>query len=356
MKFIKLFEAFESTKLSKTLGFIKDEANKKLFMESLNKVVEYLDFPLSKLNDQFFQYLPFNKALVLNKAEGGGDAGAKQPENGVNWVKFWFSKDGEYIETTVADGTAHASIIKLDREEAIKIFGQEGQKLLKTGTPVRLNCIEDDTSTTDGHIFIDGDSFYFIHNNERLRRPHPQHRGRGGSSDLTEWRKYGRYSWFINLGDFNYLEIPNEPDDSDPYVFNLKADEPQGYSITKKDLIGANFALVLDFQALLKSEFKPVEKIRGERHISKLGATALMKPEEIKSMNINRYMEEIIKRTKTPTELSKANLIVARLLGGRYLGLQILMGGLSEEFTEFIHSLCFLGIPISGLMPMIGRI
>ena len=38
MKYIKLYEAFESDKLSKTIGFIKEKEDRKRFLEDIKKV------------------------------------------------------------------------------------------------------------------------------------------------------------------------------------------------------------------------------------------------------------------------------------------------------------------------------
>ena len=65
LKYLKLFEAFESTKLSKTLGFI-DSRSRKDFLYLLDYISSNLDFPKSEFSDDLFEYLPFNKALRKN--------------------------------------------------------------------------------------------------------------------------------------------------------------------------------------------------------------------------------------------------------------------------------------------------
>lgn len=64
--YIKLFEAFESEKLSKTLKFI-DKDSKSKFLSILKSIANSMDLPYSKYSDDYFQYLPFNKALQLNQ-------------------------------------------------------------------------------------------------------------------------------------------------------------------------------------------------------------------------------------------------------------------------------------------------
>ena len=54
MKFIKLFEAFESTILSKTLNYVSGESKEK-FLNAVGAICNKYDFPDSKLNDSFSQ-------------------------------------------------------------------------------------------------------------------------------------------------------------------------------------------------------------------------------------------------------------------------------------------------------------
>ena len=54
MKFIKLFEAFESTLLSKTLNYVKGESKSK-FLDGVKAICNKYDFPENKLNDSFFE-------------------------------------------------------------------------------------------------------------------------------------------------------------------------------------------------------------------------------------------------------------------------------------------------------------
>lgn len=72
MKYIKLYEAFESEILSKTLKFLSNKGKSDL-LERLKSIANSIDMPLSKYSDDYFQYLPFNKALELNYNPLAGD-------------------------------------------------------------------------------------------------------------------------------------------------------------------------------------------------------------------------------------------------------------------------------------------
>ena len=142
MKYLKLFEAFESTILGKTLAFIKDEESKKQFMSELNKICSSIDYPKSELKDEYFQYLSFYPALKVSaktgdepcearsadsypeyavdgsKCEAGKvlrkwgartreaqcvicrGTGVKPKKPEIKLIKFWFSTEGKYITAT----------------------------------------------------------------------------------------------------------------------------------------------------------------------------------------------------------------------------------------------------------------
>ena len=137
IKSFKLFEAFKSDKLSKTLAFINKDSKGK-FLEQLKTIANKIDLPYSEYSDDYFQYLPFRKALKLNQNINDAPCDAKSIDafpdhyvpgavcggtgrldrkwgrtvrnvvcpvcNGtgvkpkttfdIKWIKFWFSKDG----------------------------------------------------------------------------------------------------------------------------------------------------------------------------------------------------------------------------------------------------------------------
>ena len=137
LQYIKLFEAFDSNILAKTLGYIKDKTEKQNFLSTIKSICNQINYPVSQLNDDFFDYLPFKKAL--EKADMTGDepceatsksefpqyavegekctngkikrqwgartrevacpvcggSGVKPKKSEVKLLKFWFDKDGK---------------------------------------------------------------------------------------------------------------------------------------------------------------------------------------------------------------------------------------------------------------------
>ena len=60
LKNIQIFEAVESNILSKTLGYICSE-DRITFMNQLKKMCKSINFPLSKISDEYFEYLDLLK-------------------------------------------------------------------------------------------------------------------------------------------------------------------------------------------------------------------------------------------------------------------------------------------------------
>ena len=136
LKYIKLFEAFDSIQISKTLKFVKKE-DKPEFMKALKSITKGIDAPLSALNDKNFQYLPYKKAIAIktdsdkvkcSNCNGEGKisktwgssirrvncptcngAGLVDPKPKLKYFKFWFNSDGSFIGTTAIDGLYHIS-------------------------------------------------------------------------------------------------------------------------------------------------------------------------------------------------------------------------------------------------------
>jgi len=146
LKYLQLFEAFESQKLSKTLKFI-NKVSSENFMQGINRIANRFDFPISKFNDDMFEYLPFKSALKKNApppkqperevcnresdwipgefcqggrvkrtwgehtrmtecpgCRGTGFKPLKKIQPDVSLVKFWFDKDGNWVTVTGCDG------------------------------------------------------------------------------------------------------------------------------------------------------------------------------------------------------------------------------------------------------------
>lgn len=145
LKYIKLYKAFESLiteafgadHLNKVFNYLKDSSSKNRFKNDIISVASHIDAPVTLISDEYFQYLPYKKAIKSNvsleqidcpSCEGTGsikrawgrgfrtlkcdkcDGGGKvNPAGKLKYLKFWLNSKGEYIGTTAVDGNYHAN-------------------------------------------------------------------------------------------------------------------------------------------------------------------------------------------------------------------------------------------------------
>jgi hypothetical protein len=365
MKYIKLYEAFESVKLSKTLQFI-NSADRENLINNIKKVCQKIDFPFSQLSDEYFEYLPFRRALLKSdmtgdesceatsekefpeyavpgaKCEGGklrrlwgartrevvcpvcSGTGVKPKKSELKLLKFWFDKDGKYLTTTAVDGLVRASKNRTSYSRNLSNFDIDGRNLrisevreLTTGQPVYLNCNQ---GTGVGYVFRERDRVYVVQDFASGSSPYYASR--------SEWQKFGQYCWQIdNSDDYNEikkLKLREDADEVDPYTWNVGIDNSRwNYGDinlrfdVENNIKDANFALILDFGKIKKSDFKTKTEISGERQENREGALALQKDADIKSANIKRYMANLAKSVDIVSDLSNVNKLIKRYLGGR---------------------------------------
>lgn len=401
MKYLKLFEAFDSQIMSKTLGFIKNTNDKRNFMELLKNLCETIDLPFSKLSDEYFEYLPFKRAL--EKSDMTGDEPCKWtsrkefPEYAVEgakcesgklkrmWgsrvrevecphcngtgiepkvpelklLKFWFDKEGKFITTTAVDG-----LVKKSRGFVKEQVGTNFSTNLNDYKVVKYNLSLRDIEDLEIGDFVffqspeNGSGVAYVYRNNRDGRTYFLQDFAAGSDPGYEthhlWSRIAPFSWVIVSGreyiKVNKLKLKSEvkkeeeeESEIDPYTWNTKVNisrlrispsEGSIYSLIKD----ANFAIVLDFGKLDKAVFKTKSQIEEEREESKKGALAFVKPEDIKTQNIKRYLEEIAKRSDITSDISNVNKVAKRFLGG-HLVLFLINGDSSRfdrQFTNLI--------------------
>jgi hypothetical protein len=361
LKYIKLFEAFDSEKFSKTLAYITD---KNEFLSKIKNICNIYDYPYSQLNDDLFDYLPFNKALkkadVIDdepcdatsigefddsgldgeKCESGkikrkwgerervvscpkcNGTGIKVKRPGdIKMVKFWFTKDGELVGTTAVDGINRNISEKMSNDINDYTIGdtiaKRKLKSLPTGTFVKLDY--------NGWYGRNSDIICYIINENRTVYG-IQNKVNGSSPwRYSNWNKINDYSIELTQDSVNNIKmlIPNNVN-SDPYNINVGVDVSRYSSleintrIDVKELIkGAHFALILDLTKLKKSGYKSVSKIKSERSDLKSGAISLLSDEEIRNTNIKRYLDKISKDINITDDIKNISKFVKRLLGFR---------------------------------------
>lgn len=368
LKYLKLFEAFESEKLTKTLGYINQESREKL-INTLKKVCKTLDFPVSELKDSFFQYLPYQKALDLQYTRvskpceqtsvaefepgvgidgercqsgkikrlwGGririvdcpkcGGTGVEPQKSQVKLLKFWFTKEGEMTATTGVDSISVPSLEKINKIS----FNINDYNI---GAPVsrtqRYELIHGDfvlaqLRSRGGeimcYVYRQREDIYLLQNEYD-----------GGEPSGHVWKDIAPLSWEITNWDLVSLKKttpkvrPKVEPEIDPLSFNKEVFfNYRGMNIVnntreevKKNLSGAHFGLILDLDKLKQNPFKTGTEIQDERTDLRKGSLKLLKDSEIKALNIERYMQEIAKRSDIISDINKLPKVISRLIGGK---------------------------------------
>ncbi len=371
LKYIKLFEAFDSNILTKTLGYIKDKSEKKKFLETIKSIFSGIQYPVSKLNDDFFEYLPFKKAIEKAAMTGDdpceatsksefpqytvegekctngkikrqwgegirevtcpvcGGSGVRPKKSEVKLLKFWFDKDGNSKGVTAVDGVIRPSSIimgafsrNLSDYEVVKPLRLEDIKGLKTGSIIK--------TTIEGNqlicsLFKEGDRVYAIQSSVSLN---------GSTPNSSSWKDIGRYSWRLDRGEFGNayllkLIVKGEDDESkkeiDPYEWNVGLYSRRNYAALQIDtstdvrnqIKDAHFAIILDFGKIKKSEYQNTEDIKDERETSKSGSK--LDPNQsddyIRKQNIERYISNLSKNLDISSDITNCDKLISRSLG-----------------------------------------
>jgi hypothetical protein len=305
LKYIKLFEAFDSSKVSGVISYIK---NKDKFINTLKLVCNTIDFPYSKLSDDLFEYLPFKKAL--NKKAIDQNIGE------ISLIKFWFDVNGNYLEMTGVDGIKRS--VYLDTNPNSYTLGKELSREdyddIATGTIIQIDL---DGDKVVGQIYYDRGSKYLIQNKREGDEPYS-----------NDWKLIAKKSWALSRFNFEnaYILIPNtkEEEEEDPYSHNvLLSAYNNGFSPSNEDvrkyINSAHFSLILDIKKLKKSEVNST-LIKKDRRDAKKGSLALKSDEVIRGENIGRYVDKISKSSSISgnlDDLKSTGKMITRILGGR---------------------------------------
>jgi hypothetical protein len=373
MKYIKLYEAFQATILSKINKYLKttgvSDRNKKKFLDDLNTIFGSYEIPIDKIQDSDIIYKSRRELYPIKSPEFDN-------EFGICGIKFWFSKDGEYLGKT-AIGNYKQSEMSSDEnnllpEELLKKIrdGYLGDRY-KTGnlTPVNkdldsysqlstgmeviaylyedpweYNYDENDVNRwveplTDGTIYISGDQIFMIHENMEADGSYPS------DADSGQYGQYGDYGWGISnltrvFNDHHYLSIyePSdkplnfisnngvEVDSDDPDIFNLDLTKDgnvtrfktKNFNRIKND---ADFGIFINLDSILKrGGYEKISDTKLKRQEAKsgiIGGPHGLSNDELKEINIKRYADLLITRYGISSEgvdFDKLNISLSNLL------------------------------------------
>ncbi len=377
MRYISLYEAFESSTISKIVKYLTNKISKndsKKFVNSLKKLKSIYDFPIDKISEDVVEYISTKKALKIDNR--------KEIFNtwGVFCVKFWFSLDKGYIGYTgVGDkrmefnkyknnrgnrnrDTEHFTIDDIDyikntlnvKTGKLKRLKYDDYRNIRHGDQVIgfFNESRSRRTLDKAKIFLDGDLMYAIQGVSSGTDPQYDHI----SIDETNWRDWGRYSWSIGdryspnsdhrclykyTPDNNPLSIEgfdiNNSDDPSPFDFNLPMtsrgelvnwgddNHSLGGSYDWEPIENSDFCIVFYLDNMLDPDkasfYEKPSQISKQRSEDKEGATKLMTDADIKKQNIDRYLRKLINKmgiSKDTMDLRNLQKFISTILCGDY--------------------------------------
>lgn len=362
LKHIQIFEAFESKILSKTLGYI-NTSDKSSFMDRIKRLCKTIDFPLSKMSDEYFEYLPFKSALARAAMTGDepceatsksefpefavdgqnctngkikrqwgartrdvvcpvcGGSGVKPKRSEVKLVKFWFTSEGKWVSTTLVDGITRAG------------KNIPGSKFSANYSDYTIGRSISDANQLNGgemvSVVLGSDQVIAYIYKERNRCYAIQDVKSGSSPGDSGWRKFGRYSWSLGYGEYSNLKLvtpkvkAEDKEEVDPYTWNVGVDfsysgiRPTPSTDVQSQIKDAHFGIVLDYGKLRKSEFETVQDTEASREIAKKGSKLDpdQSDEEIKKKNIERYVNLLSQKLDISDDIANCNRLITRSIG-----------------------------------------
>lgn len=373
MRYLKFYEAFKAKGIYSTLKFLKDKVGPKSsdrFISTLRDFMTNVDYPIDQISDENIKYLNAKKALLLKNNKDVTNS------KGIWVLKFWFSLKDGFLGTTAtgnerrdknqSNSTNHGlreqrpfsdselEYIKTNITRTGEMWPVNNYYKLKTGDDVIgfFDSSYDLEKLSMAKIFVDE------RDNNRTYAIQPVSTGSypDNNASWRQWTQYGSESWWLfdngELGndhrklhfyrpsqnELSYIESPSEEietelveKEEDPFEWNLPVSNRysfsnwgRGSSMATSDLEKADFALVLYYDELLNPEadathFERPSETKQQRREEKQGATKLMTDEEIKKMNIERYIQKLVVSLKiTETEFFDLEKIVNKHLAQEF--------------------------------------
>jgi hypothetical protein len=374
MKYLKFYEAFKSKGISNTLKFLKEKIGKSSsnnFIYALREFMTTIDFPIDRISDSDIKYMSAKKAVNLRNTK-------KVTNNRGIWVlKFWFSLEKGYLGFT-ATGNEEREIsssehglrdaekfsdsdinfIKNNITRTGEIWPVTDYRKLQTGQTV---IGQFDSYSQDKIAFAK----IFIDERDDNRTYAIQNVSEGSAVTDRNWvnfQQFGNLSWWLfdnsEMGhdhrklhffkpsseELHYIEPPKEEKkvqkEEDPLSWNLPLNNDfrfgswtsrSKFSIdNSKKIKDSDFALVLYFDDMINPDsdalfYEKPSDTRQERREEKSGATKLLSDEQIKRMNIERYVQKLLASLNiSETEFYNLEKIVNKFLAREFSYFSIL--------------------------------
>jgi len=319
MKHLLLYEAFDSKTLSSIANHLKKQISKEAYEQFITKLKDYqglFDLPLSSISEDCLKYMSSKKAIPLKP-----DDEIHNPY-GIWAIKFWFDLEKGFImETGIGDKSIPLYSVgrnkSFDEKELSFLKEKRGIKTgkirpvtnystLKTGDKIIGYYSDSERETSRlamATIYISNNSIYAIQDVVSGSNPSEDDEDDG-------WLNFGKYGWVLGSANYpgndhrklhHYKESSDELsyETLDSYWNNNLPIDTRGSLIDWKGKIpkleevkDSDYCVVLFLDQLL-FDYDSLEDIRNRRSSSRANATKLLSDDEIRKININRYLEKL---------------------------------------------------------------
>jgi hypothetical protein len=305
MKYLKLYEAFDSTILSSLFRYVKSNIPEgyNRFKYNFNKFCNLNDIEFSKINDDNIKYLKSSKAI-----EYGLD---KEYDSRISLIKYWFSLSDGYICSTIVgrhnepygDKFPDFSVEQIHKlkEDGVKgsitrySFGELSHmdKVIISWSPSEI---------TTGMVVRYSNTLYVLHNM----------RGKSGNipGNMANYNDY-RFGWELlspdRFRDYGSIHKYTESDEDLHYVndnkesylsknlfYDLEHDSISNWEFNFnyiEKIEKSDFCIILDISKINKN----LDTKKKYREESRKDALGLKTNNEIREMNFDRYFDTILK-------------------------------------------------------------
>jgi len=388
MKYIKLYEAFESQVITNTLKFLTKKIGQKSatsFSDDIKRLMGIYNIPISRIKEDDLEYLRTSKAIKVKNNE---------PVNN-NWdiycIKYWFSVEQGFLGKTCT-GNLTTPYVKIENDYSYKNknFNQDqfyyiknslginkgklssvlDYKSLKTGDDVLvvLGDNSDSNRVVIGKVFIDtyNSNAIYVYNDYKSD-------GTSVYGDRPDFAQNYQYTWRLGRDDENNGIIHTDGDHFRLHLYTknnrqlrqeIKIDKPKhkanladfnkpldsrgnimdwtldNQGIIETAIEKADFAIIVYMDKLLS--IPNINTIKRDRTNARQGATALMSDYDIKQININNYTTKLVAKYglhKDTEDFSKLNKFVNNIMCNKFVMFNLYLDNTIGSLSNLINQL-----------------
>lgn len=345
MKHLLIFEAFTSETLSAVTKHLKTQISKEAYAQFIEKLKSYqtlFDIPLSSISEDSLKYMSSKKAIPLTPDD------EIQNPFGIWAIKFWFDLEKGFImETGIGDKSIPLSSISKNQR-----FDSDALSFLKKKRGIETGKIK---PVTNYSSLRTGDKVIGYFNSSKVKEKlalatiwrsdeyiyaiQDVAKGSNPSEDWEDdgWMDLGKYGWILcsTLSRINddhrdlhhYIPSSDElsyDDESREYWDNNLPIDSRGSLISWKGMTSkleevkdSDYCVVLFLDELLV-DHDSLQDIKKGRKENRQGATKLLSNDEIKRINLDRYLQNLGKFKDEEGNLTNLQKFITYAIIGKF--------------------------------------